>query len=107
MISHNYPSITIGIKRFSDASIPKLLCESVGSSHICIPNFWHWFGFISDFFHSFSKPKPSLNYIITTSPKSRVNVVTPLNIGIFTCSLYSRKNGDTVQYSKVKYIGLK
>ena len=31
------------------APITNFMCGSVGSSHICIPKFWHWFGCISDF----------------------------------------------------------
>ena len=42
-------SIVIGMNRFSDDSIPSFLCGLVWSLHIWIPNFRHWFGFISDF----------------------------------------------------------
>ena len=101
------PSIAIGIKRSSDASMPKFLCESVDSSHICIPNSWHWYGFFIDFSILFPNHKPYPNYIITTSPISRVNILTPVYIGIFTCSKYSGNNGDTVQSSEVNYIVVK
>ena len=99
--------ITVGMKRSSDASTPNLLCGSVGSSHIFISNFWNWFGFISDFSIMFPNHKPCLNSSIATSPESSVNKVTPVQIGIFTCSIYYGRNGYTVHSSEVNDIGQK
>ena len=86
------PSIVIGMNRSSYASITNLLCGSVGSSHFCILDFWHWFGFISDFSILFTNHKPLPNYSINSSPESSVNKVTPVQIGISTCSVYSGRN---------------
>ena len=94
-------------KSSSDVSIPSFLCGLVGSSHILIPNFWHWFGFISDFHILFPNHKPCTNSSITIYPESSVNVVTPVHIGTFTCSVYSGRNGYKVHSSKVNDIGQK
>ena len=99
------PSIIIGVYRSFDASIPSFLCGSVYSSHIWIPNFWHSFGFISDFPILFPNHKTFPNSIIITSSESRVKAVTPVHIGTFIYSAYSGRNGDTVNSSKVKDIG--
>ena len=99
--------ISIGTKRSSDTSISSFLCGPFGSSHICIPNFWNWFGFISDFSILLLNHKPLPNFSIITSPESSVNAVTPVHIGIFNCSVYYWRNGDTVHSSKVNDIGQK
>ena len=65
MIPKVYPSIEIGMKRSSGASIANFLCGSVGSSHICIPNFWHWFGFINDFLFCFQAINLSQTPLLT------------------------------------------
>ena len=99
------PSVFIRKNRSSDASIPSFLCGSVGSSHIWIPNFWHWFGFISDFYILFTNHKPCKNSSITTSPEPSVKSVTTVHIGKLICSAYSRRNGDTMHFSEVNNIG--
>ena len=91
----------------SYASIPSFLFGSVGSSHIWIPNFWHWFGCISNFSMLFPNHKPFPNSSITTSPESSVKSVTPVHIGRFIYSAYSGRNGDTVHSSEVNDIGQK
>ena len=97
-------SIFIGINRTSDVSIPIFLCGSVRSSHIWNPNFQHLFGFISDFSILFTNDKPCTKSSIATSPESSVNTVTHVFIGTFICSIYSVRNVDTVQSSKVNDI---
>ena len=99
------PSIVIGMKRSYEASISNFLFGSVGSSHSFIPNFWHWFGFISDFSILLPNYKPCPNYSITTSPEWSTNAVTPVHIGIFTCSVYYGRNGYTEHSSEVNDIG--
>ena len=99
------PSIGNGMKRYYEASITNFLCGSVGSSHICIPNFWHWFGFISDFFILFTNHKSCPKSSIISSPESSANTVTLAQIGILSCSVYSGMNGDTVHSSKVNDTG--
>ena len=94
MRPHLYPSVAIGMKRCSDAPITNFLCGSVGSSHMCIPKFWHWFRFISIFPILFTKYKPSPKHSIITWPESIVNAVTPEQIGIFTYFVYSGRNVD-------------
>ena len=78
------PYIFIGINRSHDASIPNFLCGSVGSLHICILIFCHWFGFISYSFILFPDHKPCPNSSIITSPELCVNTLTPVHIGILT-----------------------
>ena len=63
------PPIDIGMKRFSNSSIPNFLCGSFGPFHIYIPYFWHRFGFISDFPILFPNHKPFPNSSINTSPE--------------------------------------
>ena len=99
------PSIVILTDRSSDASIHSILCGSVGSLHILIPNFWNSFGFISDFSILFTSHKPRPKSSITTSPESSVKSVTPVHIGKFICSEYSGRNGDKVHSSEVNDIG--
>ena len=99
------PSIFIGTNRSYDASIPSFLCRLVGSLHIWIPNFWHWFGFISDFSILFTNHKPCTNSSITTSPESSAKAVKPLHICTFICSDYSGSNRYIVQSSDVNDIG--
>ena len=101
------PSIFNGIDMSYDASIFRFLCVSVGSLHILITNFWHWFGFISDFSILFSNHKPSPNSSTTTSSESNVNEVTYVCIGTFICYSYYRRNGDTVHSSELNDIGQK
>ena len=88
-------------------SITSFLCGSVGSSHIWIPNFRHWFGFISDFSIIFPNHKPFPKSSITTSPESSVKKATPVYIGKFICSAYYGRNGDTLHSSDVNDIGRK
>ena len=64
-------------------------------------------GFISYFSILFPNNKPWPNSSITTSPESSVKVLTPVQIGIFTCSIYYGSNGDTLHSSKVNDIGQK
>ena len=100
-------SIFLGINRSSDASINIFLCGSVRSLHIWIPNFQHWFDFVHYFTILFPNHKPCTNSNITAPPESSVNAVTPVHTGIFICSVYSGRNGDTVHFYKVNDIGLK
>ena len=98
------PYIFIGINRSSDSSILSFIYGSVGSLHIWIPNFWPWFGVISNFSILFPNHRPCLNSSITASPESSVNVVTPVHIGTFICSVYSVRNVNTVHSSEVNDI---
>ena len=107
MIPQVDTSIAVGMKRSSNASITNFLCRSVDSSHICIPKCWHWFGFIIDFYIIFLNHKPFPKSSIDNSPESSVNEVTPVSIGVFTCFVYSRRNGGTVHYSEANDIGIK
>ena len=107
IIPQVYHSVSIGKKRSSDASITNFLCGSVGYLHLCIPNFRHWIGFISDFPILFPNHKPLPNFSVTTSTESSVNTLTPIHIGIFSSSVYYGKNEDTVHSSKCNYIGWK
>ena len=83
---------------------PAYFCGLVRSSYIWMPNFQHWFWFISDFFILFPNHKPCTNSSITTYPESSVKAVTPVHIFTFICSAYSGRNGDTVHSSKVNDI---
>ena len=74
--------ISIGTKRSSEYSIPNYLCGSVGSSHICIPNFWHWFEFTGKFSILFPNHKSYPNSSMPTSTESSVNTVTQVHIVI-------------------------
>ena len=104
MIPKLYPPIAIGMKLSSENSITNFLCGSVGSLNICIPKFRHWFGFISDFTILFTNHRLFPNSSITNYPKLSSNSVPPMKIGIFTCSLYYRRNGDKLHSSKVNDI---
>ena len=73
----------------------------------CIPNFWHWFGFITDFCIIFPNHKPCINSRITTSSELIFNAVIPVQIGKFTCSIYSGRNGSKVHSSEVNDISQK
>ena len=99
------PSIVIGMNRYYDNSIPSFLCGLVGSLHILILNFRHWFGFISDFSILFPNHNPFPSSSITTSTESSVKSVTPVHIDTFICSVYSGRNGDTVHFYEVNDIG--
>ena len=105
MIPQFDPYVEICMKRSSYESISNFLCGSVGSSHICIPNFQHWFGFIGNFSILFPNHKPFPNPIISTSLESSSNALIPVQICIFTCFVYYGRNGDTVHSSKVNDIG--
>ena len=100
-------SIVIGVKRYYDASIPNFFFGSVSSLHICIPHFWHWFGFISSFSLISQNHKPCPNSSIITSPGFSGNEVTPVQIGILTWSVYYEMNGDTLRSSKMSDIDQK
>ena len=102
-----YTYIFIGMNSSSDASIPSFLRGLFGSSYIWIPNFRHWFGFISDFSIPFPNHNPCPNSSITTSNESSVKEVTHVHLGIFICFAYSGSNGDTVHSSEVNEIGQK
>ena len=104
MIPQFYYLITIRINRSSDTSTPNFMGGSVGSIHICIPKFWHWFEFISDFSILFPNHKPCPNSSISTSAESSVNGLTTVQIVVLTCSLYSGSNGDTFPSSEVNDI---
>ena len=101
------PYINIGTDRYYDTSITRFLCGLVGSSHIWIPNFQHWFGFISDFSVLFPNHKPCTKSSITTPTESSVKKVTPVHISTLICYAYSKRNGDKVKPSKVNDIGRK
>ena len=101
------PSIVIGMNRSSYDSIISFIYGLVRSSHLWIPNFWHWFGFISDFSIIFPKHKSFPNSSVTTSPESIFKEVTPVHIGTFICSTYHGRNGYTVRSSEVNNIGWK
>ena len=98
---HVYTTVDIGIWVLKSASIPSDLCLLVGSSHIGIPKYWHWLGFIKVFSILFPNHKPWKN----TSSESIVYEVAPVHIGIFTCSQYSAWKGATVLSSYVNDIG--
>ena len=100
-------SIAIWIKISPDALIANFLCGSVGSSHIFIPKFRHWIRLISDFCIRFPDHKPYQNSNITTFAESIFNAVTPVQVGVFTCSVYYVRKRDTVQSSEVNDIGKK
>ena len=72
--------------------------------NIWIPNFWHWFGFISDFSILFTNHKPCPNSSITTSPESSIKLVTPVHLGTSICSSYYGRNRDPVHSSEVNNI---
>ena len=69
------------------------------------PNFWHWFGFISDFSILFPNHKPCPKSSITTYPESSVKAVTPVNLGTFICSTYYGRHWYKLHSSKVNDIG--
>ena len=105
MSSQFDPHIYIEINRSFYASITRFLFVSVGSSHLLISSFWHWFGFISDSSIIFPNYKSCPNYNITTYPESSVNIVTPAPIGTLIFYVYSGRNVETVHSSEVNDIG--
>ena len=93
--------MSIGMKRFFEASITNFLCGSVGSLHIFIPIFWHWSRFISEFPILFPNYKSFPKYSNNTSLEYSVNIVTPVNIIMLICYLCSGSNGDILHSSEV------
>ena len=102
---HMDSTINIGIWVLKSASIPSGLCWLVGSSHICIPKFWHWLVFIKVLSILFPNRKHCPNIIIINSLDSILYEVAPIHIGIFTCSEYSAGKGATVHSSDVNDSG--
>jgi len=85
-----------GMNSFSHSNPNFLPFGSVGSSQRPIPKALHWYGFMSYLSNLFPNHNPCPNMRIITSPFSRVYAVAPVHILMFSCSLYSAKNGTTV-----------